>query len=140
MGMMTDQNPELWTSLATGPDGTAWSPLVGMPRNGDFQTMRFNTTQWYQGLVVHQGGALTIAGAFLSHGSINTQCAGGPKIAKSTDGTTFTTCAPMNSSLNFAGEWLSMWSHATNKVTIAFFYDRRASDQVRGGVVLYKEP
>ncbi len=140
MGMMTDQNPELWTSLATGPDGTAWSPLVGMPRNGDFQTMRFNTTQWYQGLVVHQGGALTIAGAFLSHGSINTQCAGGPKIAKSTDGTTFTTCAPMNSSLNFAGEWLSMWSHATNKVTIAFFYDRRASEQVLGGVVLYKEP
>lgn len=140
MGMMTDQNAELWTSAAMNADGTAWSTPVGMPRNGDFQAMRFNTTQWYQGLVLHAGGALTVAGAFLSHGSVNTQCAGGPKIAKSTDGVTFTTCAPTNSSLNFAGEWLQMWGHAPNKVTIAFFYDRRASEAVRGGVILYREP
>jgi hypothetical protein len=111
-----------------------------VPRNGDFQAMRFNTTQWYQGVVAHPGGSLTIAGAFLSHGTINTLCAGGPKLAKSTNGATFETCAPMNTPFNFAGEWLSMWSHAPNKVTIAFFYDRRVSDALRGGVMLYREP
>ena len=139
-GMMTDSNSELWTSVATDASGSSWSMPVGMPRNGDFATMRFNTTQWYQGLVIHTGGAITIGGAFLSRGTINTLCSGGPKLSKSTNGTTFETCSPMNTPLNFAGEWLSMWGHAANKVTLAFFYDRRASDLVRGGVILYREP
>jgi hypothetical protein len=139
-GMMTDQNSELWTSVATGADGASWGAPVGMPRNGDFQTMRFNTTQWYQGLVVHPGGAITIGSAFLSRGTINTLCAGGPKLSKSANGTTFETCSAMGTPLNFAGEWLSMWGHAPNKVTMAFFYDRRASELIRGGVILYREP
>ncbi|MBE2248784.1 MAG: hypothetical protein IAE78_04480 [Myxococcus sp.] len=140
MGMMTDQNPELWTAVATDATGTAWSMPVGVPRNGDFQTMRFNTTQWYQGLVVHPNGSLTIGGAFLSRGTVNTLCAGGPKLARSDTGDTFMTCSPMNTPLNFAGEWLTMWGHAPNKVTVVFFYDRRANEQVRGGVTVYREP
>lgn len=139
-GMMTDQNPELWTSVATSAAGTTWSPPVGMPRNGDFQTMRFNTTQWYQGLVVHPNGSMTVGGAFLSRGTINTLCSGGPKLSRSADGMTFDTCSPMGTPLNFAGDWLSMWGHAPNKVSLVFFYDRRASDAVRGGVILYREP
>ncbi len=140
MGMMTDQNAELWTSVATDASGSTWSMPVGVPRNGDFQAMRFNTTQWYQGLVVHPNGSMTIGGAFLSRGTVNTLCAGGPKLAKSDDGMSFMTCSPMNTPLNFAGDWLSMWGHAPNKVTVAFFYDRRASDLVRGGVTIYREP
>lgn len=140
MGMMTDQNPELWTSVAADASGSTWSMPVGVPRNGDFQAMRFNTTQWYQGLVVHPNGSMTIGAAFLSRGTVNTLCAGGPKLAKSDDGMSFMTCSPMNTPLNFAGDWLSMWSHAPNKVTVAFFYDRRASDLVRGGVTIYREP
>jgi hypothetical protein len=140
MGMMTDQNPELWTSVASDAAGSTWSSPVGLPRNGDFQAMRFNTTQWYQGLVVHPNGGMTIGAAFLSRGTVNTLCAGGPKLAKSDNGMSFMTCSPMNTPLNFAGEWLSMWSHAPNKVTVAFFYDRRASDLVRGGVTIYREP
>ena len=139
-GMMTDQNPELWTSVATDASGSSWSTPVGVPRNGDFQAMRFNTTQWYQGLVVHPNGSTTIGAAFLSRGTVNTLCAGGPKLAKSDNGMSFTTCSPMNTPLNFAGDWLSMWGHAPNKVTVAFFYDRRASDLVRGGVTIYREP
>jgi hypothetical protein len=139
-GMMTDSNPELWTSVASSAAGTSWSTPVGAPRNGDFATMRFNTTQWYQGLVVHPNGSMTMGGAFLSRGTINTLCAGGPKLARSMDGMSFETCSPMNTPLNFAGDWLSMWGHAPNKVSLVFFYDRRASDAVRGGVILYREP
>lgn len=140
-GMMTDQAPELWTSIATDATGTTWSAPVGVPRTGDFQAMRFNTTQWYQGLAIHQGGAITIGAAFLSRGTVNTLCAGGPKFAKSTNnGMSFETCSPTNTPLNFAGEWLSLWAHANNKVTTVFFYDRRVNDAIRGGLVLYREP
>jgi hypothetical protein len=85
--------------------------------------------------------AYPFGGAFLSRGTINTLCSGGPKLSKSTNnGMTFETCSPMNTPLNFAGDWLSMWGHTANKVTLAFFYDRRASDLIRGGVILYREP
>lgn len=138
-GMMTDQNTELWTSVATDASGSTWSAPVGMPRNGDFVTMRFNTTQWYQGLVVHPNGSMTLGAAFLSRGTVNTLCAGGPKLSKSDTGMNFMTCAAANTPLNFAGEWLSMWGHAPGKVTMVFFYDRRASDLVRGGLTVYRE-
>jgi len=139
-GMMTDNASELFTSIASDATGTTWSAPVGLPRNGDFALMRFNSTQWYQGLVVHENGSVVIGAAFKSKGTNNTQCAGGPKFGRSTDGATFTTCAPTNTPLNFAGDWISMWAHAPGKVTAAFYFDRRANDLIRGGVILWREP
>lgn len=137
---VTDSNSELWTRTATDASGTMWSAPVGMPRTGNMASMRFNSTQWYQAVVAQQNGALTVAGAFLSKGTTNTICGGGPKIAKSTDGSTFMTCAPNNTPFTFAGEWLSMFSHAPDRVTVVFFFDRRVSDQLSGGITMWREP
>jgi hypothetical protein len=136
----TDSDSELWTTLASDSAGTQWGPLVGIPRNGNMVAMRFNSTRWYQGLVVHPAGAITLSGAHLSKGATNTLCGGGPKLAKSSNGLSFDTCSAVNPTPFQAGEWLSMWGHAPNKVTLVFFYDRRASDLVRGGVTIYREP
>jgi hypothetical protein len=135
---MTDSNPELWTSVASDASGASWSTPVGMPRNGNMVAMRFNSTRWYQGLAVHPNGSITIAGAYLANGTTNTLCGGGPKIARSTDGMSFTTCVPMNTTYGQSGEWLSLYSHAANKVTLTFFYEQPV--MMRNQIVLYREP
>jgi hypothetical protein len=136
---MTDSNPELWTSVASDAAGTSWSPPVGMPRTGNMVAMRFNSTRWYQGLAVHPNGSVTIAGAYLANGTTNTLCAGSPKIATSTTGTSFMTCVPMGTPYTGqAGEWLSLHSHAPNKVTMTFFYEQPV--MMRNQIVLYREP
>jgi hypothetical protein len=135
---MTDSNAELWTSVASDASGTSWSAPVGMPRTGNLVAMRFNSTRWYQGLAVHPNGSMTLAAAFLGNGTTNTLCGGGPKISTSPNGTTFTTCVPMNTTFGQSGEWLSLYGHAPNKVTITFFYEQAV--MMRNQIVLYREP
>ncbi|MCA2980258.1 MAG: hypothetical protein INH37_18465, partial [Myxococcaceae bacterium] len=135
---MTDANPELWTAVASDAAGTSWSAPVGMPRTGNMAAMRFNSTRWYQGLAVHPNGSVTVAGAYLANGTTMTQCAGGPKVAKSTDGQSFTTCVPANTPYGQSGEWLTLFGHAPGKVTITFFIEQRV--MMRNQIVLYLEP
>ncbi|MCC6337757.1 MAG: hypothetical protein IT380_27660 [Myxococcales bacterium] len=133
---MNDQSPELFYAKGTDGLGVTWSTPVAMPRNGNGVT--FHSTRYYQALTAEASGRTRVAGNFAANGAL-IMC-GGPKLAKSDDGVTFTTCAPTGSPVQFGGEWLSMWQHAPGKLTLIFHYDNRANANLKPGVVMWREP
>jgi hypothetical protein len=133
---MSDQTPELFYARATDASGATWSTPVAIPRNGNGVT--FHSTRAYQGLAVEPSGRVRIAAHFAANGAL-TMC-GGPKLARSDDGATFTTCAPNGSPIQFGGEWLSLWQHAPAKLTLIFHYDNRSNANLKPGVVMWREP
>lgn len=134
--VMNDDTPELFYAKATDATGATWSTPVPMPRNGNGVTS--HSTRYYQGLTVEASGRTRVAAYFAAQGAL-TMC-GGPKLARSDDGVTFTTCAPANSPIQFGGEWLSLWQHAPGKLTLVFHYDNRANLNLKPGVVMWREP
>lgn len=133
---VSDQTPELFYAKATDSSGASWSTPVGMPRNGNGVT--YHSTRYYQGVTVEASGRTRVAGYFAANGAL-TMC-GGPKLSKSDDGATFTTCSPTSSPIQFGGEWLSLWQHAPGKLTLIFHYDNRANANLKPGVVMWREP
>jgi hypothetical protein len=131
-----DQTPELFYAKASDSTGATWNTPVAIPRNGNGVT--YHSTRSFQGLTVEASGRVRVAANFAANGAI-TMC-GGPKLAKSDDGITFTTCAPLNSPAQFAGEWLSLWQHAPGKLTLIFHYPNRANANLKPGVVMWREP
>ena len=133
-----DDTPELFYAAATDAAGITWSAPVPMPRNGD--GLKYNSTRWYQGLVVDASGRISLAADFAANGIVGGQCAG-PKLARSTDGMSFTTCSPSQTPFNFAGDWLSLWPHnAAGKLTMIFYYDLRTNPLAKPGVAMWREP
>ncbi|MEW6430452.1 MAG: hypothetical protein AB1730_02990 [Myxococcota bacterium] len=133
---MNDQTPELFYAKATDSTGSSWATPVAIPRNGNGVT--YHSTRYYQGLTVEASGRTRVAANFAANGAL-TMC-GGPKLARSDDGATFTTCAPTGSPIQFGGEWLSLWQHAPGKLTLIFHYDNRANANLKPGVVMWREP
>ncbi len=132
-----DDTTELWYAAATDAAGSAWATPVPIPRNGD--ATRFNSTRWFQAVVAETSGKATVAAYFGANGIVGAQC-GGPKLARSDTGTSFLTCAPVNTPFNFAGEYLSLWSHKPGKLTLVFHSDSRSNPAAKPGVVLWREP
>jgi hypothetical protein len=64
----------------------------------------------------------------------------GPKLARSADGMTFTTCSPANTPLQRAGQWVTLWQHRPGKLTLLFHYEPRANPNMPGGIVMWREP
>lgn len=133
---MNDNTPELFYAKASDAAGTTWSTPLAMPRNGNGVT--YHSTRWYQAVQVDTTGRVSVAGNFAAQGAL-TMC-GGPKLARSDDGVTFTTCAPANSPAQFAGESLTMWPHKLNKQTLIFHYPSRSNANLKAGVVMWREP
>ncbi len=129
-----DDTTELWYAKATD-SGATWSTPIAIPRNGSATV--FHSTSWYQAIVIDASGRVNVAADFASKGA-QTLC-GGPKLARSTDGVSFMTCAPMSSPVQFAGDWISMWSHRAGKETIVFSYDSRTNASLKGGIVMWRE-
>lgn len=130
-----DQTPELFYAKASSADGASWSAPAPMPRNGD--GTKFHSTRFYQGLVIADSGRVSVAGYFAANGAI-ANC-GGPKLSRSDDGVTFTTCSPLGSPVQFGGEWLSLWQHTQGKLTLIFHYDNRGNAALKPGVVMWRE-
>ncbi len=130
-----DDTTELWYARATDATGATWNPAVAIPRNGSATI--FHTTSWYQALSIDAGGRVNVAAHFASRGA-QTLC-GGPKLARSTDGSSFMTCMPQSSPLQFAGEWISMWPYKPAKQTIVFHYDSRSNPSLKPGVIMWRE-
>lgn len=127
---------QLWFAAATDAAGTSWGAPVAIPRNGS--TGALEGTQWYQALAV-DGTKAAIAANFAA--GPPAQICGGPKLSKSADGASFTTCAPDSvRTFGRAGEFPSLWHHAPGKLTLLFNYESRANPSIGGGVVLWREP
>jgi hypothetical protein len=137
----TDSDPELYYAVATDGTGSTWKTPVAIPRN-DTGLGAFHSTRWYEAIAVDATGNIAIGANFYLHGGV-TLC-GGPKLARSTDGLTFQTCAPSPTPVQFGGEWLTMWHHKAGKLTMVFGYDlpdgSRANPLTRAGVLLWREP
>ncbi len=132
---------QLWYAPASSADGMVWGSPVAIPRNGAGTALE--GTRWYQALAIDPGGKLVIGA---NHASSPTpqQCSGGPKLARSTDGTNWTVCRPDTGgsvgTFGFAGEWIHAGFHAAGKVTLGFTYENRNNPSVKAGVVLWRDP
>lgn len=131
-----DNTPELSYAVATDAAGTAWGTPIGIPRNGD--NTKSNSTRWYQALTV-EGVKANVAANFAANGLVGALC-GGPKLARTENGTFFQTCSPTGSPYNFAGEWVNAWNHAPGKLTVLFHYDQRANPNGKPGIAMWREP
>lgn len=125
---------QLWY-LKSSDTGTAWGTPVAIPRNSNGAV--FHSTQWYQAIAVEAGGKASIAAPWSALGT-QTNC-NGPKLARSTDGVTFTTCSPVGSPIQRGGDYLSLWSHKPGKLTLIFFYDSRTNPSIKPGLVMWRE-
>ncbi len=132
---MDDDTTELWYAKATD-SGASWSAPVAIPRNSDGTA--HHSTQWYQALSVESSGRVSLAANWQALGTPS-NC-NGPKLARSTDGVTFTTCAPTATPVQRAGQWLSLWPHRPGKLTLLFHYEPRANPNMKPGVVMWREP
>ena len=127
---------QLWFAAATDSAGATWGAPVAIPRNGSPGALE--GTQWYQAISV-DGAKVAISADFES--GPPAQMCGGPKLARSTDGATFATCAPDSMRVfGRAGEFPSLFHHAPGKLTLLFNYTSRANPTIGGGVVLWREP
>ena len=84
----------------------------------------------------------------------NVLMCGGPKLGRTTDGTTWSSpgmansvCHPLESggviahTFNQAGLWLNLAAHKPGKLTLALDYEARGNLTLGGaGVVVYREP
>jgi hypothetical protein len=127
---------QLWYAHATDT-GATWSTPIAIPRNSSMAN-EFHSTQWYQALFVESATKISVAAPWSSIGTqINCN---GPKLARSTDGTTFTTCSPAGTPIQRGGDWITMWSHKPGKITLVFHYDNRANPNLKAGIVMWREP
>lgn len=132
-----DDTTELWYAKATD-SGATWGTPVAIPRTVDGTGTAWHSTQWYQAISIESTGRVSIAANWQATGT--PAACNGPKLARSTDGLAFTTCAPAATPVQRAGQWLSMWSHKPGKQTLLFFYEPRANPSIKAGVVMWREP
>jgi len=134
----TDPVVQLRYQAASDAAGATWAAPVGMPRNGT--VAKPETTRYFQSLALGPADKVAIVAAFTAALDVPQMC-GGPKLARSDDGTTFTVCSPDGGRfLGFAGTWASMVRGSSNKLTIAFLYETTTSLVLGPGVVIWREP
>jgi hypothetical protein len=132
-----DDTTELWYAKATD-SGATWASPVAIPRTVDGTGTAWHSTQWYQAISLESTGRVSIAANWQAVGT--PAACNGPKLARSTNGTSFDTCSPAATPVQRAGQWISMWSHKPGKQTILFHYEPRANPSIRAGVVMWREP
>lgn len=132
-----DNTTELSYAAATDAGGVTWGTPVGIPRNGD--ATKFNSTRWYQALVVEASGKVSVAANYAVNGTTGGLC-GGPKLARSDNGTLFQTCSPAGSVYGFAGEYVNAWAHSPGKLTLLFAWDTRGTLTAKPGIAMWREP
>lgn len=135
---------QVWYAVKTAG---AWSAPFAIPRNGPVGML--DATQWYQAIVSEGGTKVAVVANFQRAGTINQLC-GGPKLVRSTDGTTFgMPCHPLETggmtvhAITQGGLWVTMAAHRANKLTIALDYEQRNNPVpgvAGGGVIVYREP
>jgi hypothetical protein len=132
---------QLWYASASDTAGATFTP-VAMPRNSAGATLE--GTQSYQGLAFDSAGKIAI-GAYFAQSPVPQQCSGGPKVARSNDGTGFLVCRPDTGGtaiFGFAGQWMNTAFHKPGKITLAFTYESNANPSInnKGGVIVFREP
>ncbi len=119
---------------ATDSAGTAWRAPIMIPSNssrGDEHTAYFQA-------IVSMPTSVVVAANRLPGGL--TQC-GGPKLARSSDGVSFSVCSPDNGTyFGEAGLWVSLATTRAGKLYMAFRYASTAHPDIRGGVIVWREP
>ncbi len=129
---------DLRYSAASGAGGLSWAAAVPIPRNGSVG--KEEGTRDYQAIAVDSVGKVSIAGNY-AIATQPSQVCGGPKLARSSDGTSFTVCSPDGGKvLGFAGQWVNLAVSKSNKLTLVFLYDQASNPQIKPGVVLWREP
>lgn len=137
--LATSVNAQLWYAAAADAAGSTFMP-VEIPRN--FAGTVFEGTANFQAIALDPAGKIAIAANHVGP-SVDQGCKGGPKVARSNDGTTFTTCRPdtgSNGVFGFAGLWMSAAFHKADKITLAFAYETNSNPSIKGGVIVFRQP
>ena len=137
--LSTSVTGQLWYGAATDAMGSTFT-RVEIPRNSAGST--FEGTSSFQAIALDPTGKLAIAASHVGP-SVDQGCKGGPKVARSSDGTTFVTCRPdtgSNGVFGFAGLWMNAAFHKADKLTLAFTYETNANPLVTGGVIVFRQP
>jgi hypothetical protein len=134
----TDPVVQLRYQAALDAAGTNWAAPVGIPRNGT--VAKPETTRYFQSIAVGPADQVAIVAAFNASLDVPQMC-GGPKLARSSDGTAFTVCSPDGGRfIGYAGTYASVARSSNNKLTIAFLYETTTSLVLGPGVVIWREP
>lgn len=130
----TPMSTNLWFSAS--PDGTTWSAPVEMPIEGDDGMGTFVS------LAANPMGGLTTAADFISSSGMRGPC-GGPKMATTTNDTTFVTCGAnpdqTNNDVGFAGNYVQIAYTKAGKRVLAFDYPADSA-ALKAGVTVWREP
>ncbi|MFZ5471781.1 MAG: hypothetical protein ACOZIN_20320 [Myxococcota bacterium] len=134
----SDPAAQLRYSAGLDVQGLSFAAPVAIPRNGAVSAPE--GTRWYQSIDLDANGRVAIVASFESATQPAQQC-GGPKLARSTDGTTFTVCSPDGGRFfGYAGKWATLYFDRANKLNLVFLYEQRANPQIKPGVLLWREP
>ncbi|MFO0599337.1 MAG: hypothetical protein U0228_28780 [Myxococcaceae bacterium] len=126
---------QLWFAKSDD-NGVTWGTPIAIPRNSDGTA--FHSTQWYQALAVESATRIAIGAPWSSSGT-QSVC-NGPKLARSTDGATFTTCSPAGTPIQRGGDWISLWPYKPGKLSLVFSYDQRSNPSIKAGLLMWREP
>ncbi len=133
-----DASVQLRYSAASDAAGATWGASVAIPRNGAVASLE--TTRYFQALALGAGGKVVIAADFTAATQALQLC-GGPKLARSNDGTAFTVCSPDGGKVfGLAGHYVNLALPPSGKLTLAFLYTSTANAQMGPGIVVWREP
>jgi hypothetical protein len=142
----TTVDAPLWYAAAADAAGSSFM-LVDIPRNSTLPpdggtTPIYEGTAAFQAIALDSAGKIAVAANHVGP-SVNQGCKGGPKVARSSNGTVFTTCRPdtgSNGVFGFAGLWINAAFHKADKLTLAFTYETNSNPSVKGGVIVFRQP
>ena len=135
----TSANAQLWYAAAADAAGSTFTP-VEIPRNS--AGTAFEETGLFQAIALDPDGKIAIAANHIGVAVLQ-GCKGGPKLSRSSTGTTFTTCRPdtgANGVFGQAGLWINAAFHKADKVTLAFTYETNSNPTIKGGVIVFRQP
>lgn len=125
-------NPTADLRFSSSADGVTWTAPVLVPRDGG------QNVSSYVALSI-AGGATALA-AYNGGGSSAGTC-GAPKLSRSADLTTWTTCGVDKATLDSgAGRYVNLAHTAAGKLVMAFHYPVTTNAAVPAGVVVWREP
>ncbi len=131
---------QLWYAAATDAAGSTFTPIE-IPRN--MAGANFDSTTTFQSIALDPAGKIAIA-ANHNSSTASQGCSGGPKLSRSSNGTTFTTCRPDTAGssgvFGYAGLWITAAFHKADKVTLAFTYEDSGNPTVKAGVIVFRQP
>ncbi len=133
--LVRDQGRSFDVRLWASADHTTWTSSVAIPRDGG------DIMSWYHSLAIRSDGALALAsGSHSTAGGAQSVCSA-PKLARSSDGTQWTTCGMSRAELpSGTGGYVNAAFGPNGKLWVAFQQPESNSAPNGPGIVVWREP